>query len=506
MERPADLYDRTQEWADLVSFASSKAAGLRLAVVSGRRRQGKSFLLRRLTDGIDGLYHQAQEVGRTQALARFGDDVARRLKLPSGALRFGDWETALRTALAFPERGSSAVPEPAPSGRFHLVVLDELPYLLTHSPEIPSVLQELYDESRQQTGYPSAAVVVCGSALSVMTELLSGQNPLRGRAQIDMTVTPFDYLNAAGFWQVENPELAFQLDAIFGGTPGYRSLIESPPPRSPRGLPAWLERSVLNPSHALFTETDYLLREDPTIRSKEVFNSILTAVAGGHRSQKAIGGAVGRDHNQLRHPLEVLVRSGFLVEHSDVLTSRRPWYTLADPIVRFEELITSPCRVLLEERDARTAWEHSAQTFSANILGPHFEHICRQWTAHYASGLFPEVGEVGAAVVNDPGAQSQHELDVVALHRGRREKTTGAKIAVLGEAKATNRGRTLSDLHRLDQIRALLAGRGFDMSTTQLALFSRQGFDQNLVAEVEKRPDAHLIDLSELYDRSAPRR
>lgn len=502
VERPADLYDRTLEWADLVSFSSSKVPGLRVAVVSGRRRMGKSFLLRRLTDGVGGFYHQAQEVGRAQALARFGADVAQRMGLPSGTLRFEDWETALRTALGLPERGSSTVPKSVPSGRLRLVVLDELPYLLTHSRELPSVLQDLYDESRQHTWYPSAGVVVCGSALSVMSELLSGQNPLRGRAQIDMTVAPFDYLDSAGFWQVDDPEFAFHLDAIFGGTPGYRALIESPPPSSLRGLPAWLGRSVLNPSHALFTETDYLLREDPTIRSKEAFNSILTAVAAGHRTQKAIGGAVGRDHNQLRHPLEVLVRSGFLVQHEDLLTTRRPWYTLADPIVRFEELITAPCRVLLEERDAKAAWEQSAQTFSSNILGPHFEHVCRRWTAHYASGLFgPEVGEVGAAVVHDASGKSQHELDVVALRRGRRRKNTSARVAVLGEAKSTNHARTVRDLQRLDRIGELLTKRGFDLSTVQLALFSREGFDRKLVSEAKKRSDVHLVDLAELYRR-----
>lgn len=503
MERPADLYDRAQEWSDLVSFSSARKPGLRVGVVSGRRRQGKSFLLRRLAEGAGGFYHQAQEVGRAQALARFGDDVAQRMGLPPGTLRFDDWETALRLALGFPERGSSILPKSMPSGSSRLVVLDELPYLLTHSRELPSVLQELYDESRQRGGYPSAGVIVCGSALSVMSELLSGQNPLRGRAQMDMTVVPFDYLDSAGFWQVDDSELAFQLDAIFGGTPGYRALVESPPPSSIRGLPAWLERSLLNPSHALFTETDYLLREDPTIRSKEAFNSILTAVAAGHRTQKAIGGAVGRDHNQLRHPLEVLVKSGFLVQHEDLLTTRRPWYTLADPIVRFEELITSPCRVLLEERDAKTAWEQSAATFSSNILGPHFEHICRQWTTRYSSGLFgPEVGDVGAAVINDASGKSKHELDVVALRRGRRRKGTSARIAVLGEAKSTNRVRTVSDLERLDWIRELLAERGFDMSTAQLALFSREGFDKRLVAAAESRPDAHLIDLAALYRRS----
>jgi uncharacterized protein len=502
MDRPADLYDRSQEWTDLTAFASARTAGLRVAIVSGRRRQGKSFLLRRITEGVQGLYHQAQEVGRTQALARFGDDVARRLRLPAGALHFDDWETALRTALGLPERGSTKGPTSAPSGRSRFLVLDELPYLLVHSPELPSVIQEIYDESRQQYRSPPAAVILCGSALSVMGDLLSGQNPLRGRAQLDLTVAPFDYLESAEYWGVADPALAFNLDAIFGGTPGYRALIEAPPPSSLNDLPAWLGRSVLNPSHALFNETDYLLGEDPRVRSKETYHSILTAVAAGNHTQKGIGGVVGRDHNQLRHPLEVLVKSGFLIENDDVLMPSRPWYVLADPLVRFEELVTAPCRALLEERDVQTAWHESAPTFSSNVLGPHFEHVCRRWTARYAAGRFGgDVGEVGAAVLNDPDGRARHELDVVALRRGRRRKGTRVRVAVLGEAKATNRRRTTADLERLERMKDLLSSRAVDATGVNLVLYGREGFDRNLVAGASERPDVHLIGLSDLYHR-----
>lgn len=498
MDRPADLYDREQEWTDLSEVVESNAPGLRIAIVSGRRRQGKSYLLRRLAAHVGGMYHQAQEVGRQQALARFGDDVARRLGLPVGALGFEDWEIALRTALRLPARGAqpAADPDGAPRG----LVLDELPYLLTHSPEIPSVLQDLYDESRQQPDYPSAAVILCGSALSVMSELLVGQNPLRGRAKLNLTVAPFDYRDAAAYWEAGDPLVAFHLAAIFGGTPGYKALVEQEPPASVNELGAWLARNALNPSHALFSETDYLLREDPRVRAKETYQSILTAVAAGNHSQTAIGGVVGRDYNHLRHPLDVLVTSGFLVKRVDVLTPSRPaLYYLADPIVRFEALVTSPCRVLLEERDAPEAWRQSQETFSSRILGPHFEDIARRWTAKYAGERFGAlVGEVGSAVINDAEGKSQHELDVVGLRRGRRAGKA-PRVVVLGEAKSSNKERTLGDLARLERIRVVLAKQDTGNASAHLVLFGRSGFDRNLTSEATGRPDVHLLDLAGLY-------
>ena len=94
-------------WDDLTSFATQPTAGLRLGIVSGRRRQGKSFLLRRVARSFGGLYHQAQELERPQALARFAGDIAETLALPRDQLRFADWETALRTALGYPARGAA---------------------------------------------------------------------------------------------------------------------------------------------------------------------------------------------------------------------------------------------------------------------------------------------------------------------------------------------------------------------------------------------------------------
>jgi hypothetical protein len=44
--KPDHLFDRDAEWKGLVSFAADAHPGATLAVVSGRRRQGKSYLLR----------------------------------------------------------------------------------------------------------------------------------------------------------------------------------------------------------------------------------------------------------------------------------------------------------------------------------------------------------------------------------------------------------------------------------------------------------------------------
>lgn len=493
LDRPSDLFDREEQWRDLSALTLSSTPGLRLAIVSGRRRHGKSYVLRRLAAATGGLYHQARELEKPQALAQFATDVADHLDLDPGSLSFPDWETALRTALGMPRRGRAL-------GAAQLLVIDELPYLLGHSPELPSVLQLLYDEAQDTPDAPPRTVVVCGSALSVMVDLLSGTQPLRGRAQLDLAMPPFDFRQAREYWQIEDPLVAFHLDAILGGTPGYRSLVSGPPPDDPARFEDWVAAELLNPSRALFGERSYLLREDPRIVDKALYNSVLRAVAGGARSTSAIGTAVGRDANQLRHPLGVLESAGFLVKVEDVLTRRRPTYFLADPVVRFGEVVVEPQRTLLEERDAAGAWAAAAAAYSSQVLGPHFEHLARTWTAGYAGDRFgAPVGVVGPAVLTDDQRRSKHELDVVALDRRSARHSSSARIAVLGEAKSTHRRRSVSDVVRLEEIRATLVRRGHDAADAHLAVFSRTGFDPRLVELASTRPDVHLLDLPALY-------
>jgi len=255
LTKPHDVFARDQEWSDLVDFATSPDPGLRLAIVRGRRRQGKSFLLRRLARACNGFYYQALEEERTQALESFGAALGRHLGVPGGRLAFASWTEAVE-ALA-DQRGAG--------GRPALAVIDELPYLLAHSPELQSVIQLAVDERRESSSPPSR-LILCGSALATMSSLLAGSQALRGRATLDLVINAFDYRNAALFWEIADPRVAFPAYAVFGGTPGYRDLLTAPAPKSLSGFGRWLAKGPLNPSSALFREDDYLLTGEPALR------------------------------------------------------------------------------------------------------------------------------------------------------------------------------------------------------------------------------------------------
>lgn len=485
MEKPPELFDRDAEWGDLAGFAQQRGAGIRLALVRGRRRQGKSFLLRRLTESAGGFYFQALEQERSQALEGLGIALGEYLAVPGGRLAFDGWDEALG-ALAQLRRGD----EPA------VAVIDEFPYLLAHSPELPSQLQRHIDASRDRG--PAVRLVVCGSALSVMASLLEGAQALRGRASHDLPLATFDFRTAARFWGIDDAKTAFHVHAVIGGTPGYRDLIPANPPKRMADFTRWLQQGVLNPASAMFREDDYLLTEERSLTDRALYHAVVGAIAGSNTSQGAIAAALGRDARAVQHPLKALEDAGFVERHDDVLRSRRPIYRLGDPIVRFHHVVTRADLARFEDRRFDEAWADARPRFSTHILGPHFEQLARDFTFKFAAPATTggPVASAGPAVVNDPKERTQHQLDVVASSRNR---TGATRVTAIGEAKHTNRARTIADLGRLDHIRTLLADRGQATLATKLLLFSASGFDANLTAAAEERDDLELIDLDRMY-------
>lgn len=485
IKKPRAAFDREDEWDALAGFASAPERRLRLGLVYGRRRQGKSFLLRRLVETTGGFYHQALEEEKRPALDRLGSDLASHLGLGRGRLRFADWVEAIGALARLEAKGKPKV-----------VVIDEFPYLLAHSPELPSALQSAVDDSRSAPRIP-VRFIICGSALSVMSRLLTGAQALRGRATLELLLGPFDYRRARDFWEADDPRLAFHIHAILGGTPGYRDLIDARPPRSVKDLGRWLAEGVLNPASALFREDGYLLAEERRVSDRAVYHSVLGAIASGASAEAKIAAALGRDQRSVQHQLRTLERAGFVVREDDTLRRRRPIYRLADPIIRFHQLVMRPAMSRYEERRTAEAWADASPRFLSGVLGPHFEELAREFVRRYASAetLGGRVGVVGPAVVNDPAGRAQHEIDVVALDaaRGRRPR-----LRLLGEAKYSVRPMASAELQRLVAIRNLIGKRGFDISETRLALFSANGFEAKLAPSTAG--DVELVDMERLYE------
>ncbi len=494
--KPPHVFDRAPEWEALVAFVERPLPQAMLGVVSGRRRMGKTYLLRALVEQYGGFYFGATAGTATESLRQFGAALAEYVGSPA-PFSFATWDDAVSSlfGIASPDgRGAGGATT-------RLVVIDEFPYLAKVAPELPSLIQREID--RHQTRESRMRLLLCGSAMSVMGGLLASTAPLRGRAQLELVVRPFGYRPAAEFWGVaDEPALAARLHAVVGGTPAYRrQFLADDVPENLAAFDDWICRTVLSPFSPLFREARYLLAEEADIRDTALYHSVLAAVAQGNTTRGGIAGYIGRKAVDISHPLNVLEDSHLLVREADIFRAGKSQYRIVEPLINFYEAVMRPAWARLESGQAAEVWGQAAERFAAQVAGPHFEAVCREYVIGPGRSLLSRsLGEVGSGIVTDSAERRQLQVDVAVVEPGSGGRRPS--VALLGEAKwGTVLG--VGHLERLSRARELLTGRGFDTAHCGLAFFSAAGFSDSLRAAAE-RGGLLLVGLDELYGRAMP--
>ncbi|WP_349263761.1 ATP-binding protein [Actinocrinis sp.] len=489
MPRPAEMFDRTHEWSALSAFATDERQGAALGVVSGRRRQGKTFLLRALCRATGGFYFAADEATDGESLRQVGTLLAEYLRSPA-PLAFDDWRAVFDAILALGrERAVS-------------VVIDEFPYLARANPRLPSIVQNALAPLRSERDSSRTRLLLCGSAMSFMGSLLSGDAPLRGRAGLELVVPTLDHQRAAEFWDISDPTTALKVNAVVGGTPAYRrEYARDDTPKNPADFDAWILRTVLSPTSPLFREARYLLADEPELHDTNLYHSVLAAIAVGNANRGGIASYLGRKSGDLAHPLNVLEDCGLITKEPDAFKDNRTEFRINEPLVAFYHAVMRPIWSDLEHtRDATRLWQRSQQRFVGNVLGPHFEHVCRHWTRHLApNGLFdgyPHRVEHGT--VNDPANRTRYEVDVVAFGL---DDDNRQPLLAIGEVK-WGEVMGLTHLERLRRIRALLTAQGrLGAESAKLACYAGAGFTDDLRKAATENPEVLLISPEDLYRR-----
>jgi uncharacterized protein len=486
-DKPGDMFDRDVEWLELSAFAADERPGATLGVVSGRRRQGKTFLLRALCEAAGGFYFAAEESTDAESLHQLGTAIGTHLHLPT-PLRLGGWHEAFDALLAL---GND---RPLP------VVLDEFPYLARANPALPSILQNAIAPRRAERERSRSRLLLCGSAMTFMGTLLAGSAPLRGRAGLELIVPTLDYQLAAQFWNITDPVLAIKVHAVVGGTPAYRrEFARDDTPADPGDFDGWVRRTVLNPASPLFREARYLLAAEADLHDMGLYHSVLAAITDGNTTRGGIATYTGRKSGDLAHPLNVLMDCGLVSRRSDAFRDNRATYEIAEPLISFYHAVMRPIwSDLAHTRNPARLWERSQQRFTGNVLGPHFEQLARHWARYFAAeeivGGFPARVEPGT--VNDPASKKTHQVDLVAYGFGEADQPM---MLAIGEVKWHEK-MGMSHLDRLRHIRNLLTTQGRPGApTARLLCITGAGFTADLAAEAARATDVRLLTPADLY-------
>ncbi len=315
-----EFVNREEELGEL--DAAARRGGL--LIVFGRRRVGKTRMLRRWMDGRGGMFSQALEGPSNMQIGQIFADIRDQLETKIAP---GGWDDLLEIL--------SLQRKP------WVLCLDEFPYLASRDASLPSRLQRWLDH-----GMPNGCLLVLsGSSMRMMHDLfLHRTAPLYGRAQKLLQVGPMDYqafCHACGL--DAKAEVAFEKFACVGGIPKYWEFVEP-------------GKDTVDLAESLFFDfAPYMEQEPRRILHDEGLAganalAVLEAVGRGASRASEIAGRLGTAQTNLSRLLQQLMDASVLSRElpfgESTRTSKRTLYRIQDPALRFWFGVYSPHRSL----------------------------------------------------------------------------------------------------------------------------------------------------------------
>jgi AAA+ ATPase superfamily predicted ATPase len=440
----------------------------------GRRRGGKSWLLRRFAHGKPAVVL----VARRMAPGAQFDDLADRLEPILG----------VRPSITSLSEFFTIIYHAAQKQKM-LVVIDEFPYLLpTTEVEIDRELTAIASVMENERDVSNLKLILCGSLVSQMESLLAERSPLYGRLR-PLQLQPITFqearLHLPGLGAIDQ----FERYALAGGMPRYLSTFTGPDM-----VADIIKERILNPNAALWDEGRAVLEQE--LREPKIYFTILQELASGDKDSGELTTALRSDAQRTSKYLRVL-EDMRLVERrlpmGSVSGSRAGHWHLRDPFLRFWFRFVFPFQDDLESgltADALFAAEVEPDLH--DHIGRQFEDFCLSWTR--ANQPVTKVGAWWGPSLNSlraKGVRSSEEIDIVGVARNR--------ITLIGEARWGNSAMSASYLDEIQSYKLpALKQSGLKMIVQpKILLFSRGGYTKGLQTEADGRSDLELIDVSQ---------
>lgn len=332
--------------------------------IYGRRRVGKSELILRWLRGKRGIYFLGKKAQAALQMREFLREAAAVLDEPLLATFPAEsWKAAIEAVMSRWQGGKL------------VLAFDEFQWTAEASPELPSVLQELWD--RRWQGRNEVMLILCGSYVGFMErEVLGKKSPLFGRRTAQIHLQPFSHIEAAlfhpSFSLVDRAKIYF----ICGGIPLY--LRRFSPVAS---VESNIVSNLLDDLAPLYLEPDFLLREE--LREVESYYAILLALATGARTALEISRSTGIGDRSLQYYFKQLMELGYVrrrypLTGAGVPAARHVRYELQDPLLRFWFRFIYPNTSFITQMGGAQAMKERIRPEIDAYFGGCFERMCRQ--------------------------------------------------------------------------------------------------------------------------------
>lgn len=435
------------------------------SLIFGRRRVGKSELIKTALKKNSSIkiYYECKEVSEKSNVDGLSDILSEELNLPK--LKFDNIESILKYIFEL------SIKEKI------ILVLDEYPYLKKTINGMDSILQALIDKYNTTS---KLSLVILGSYVDIMKELLFHSNPLYGRVNLTIELKQMDYYDSSLFYPAFSTEDKIKIYSVFGGIPYYNRLIDDS-----KSVKENIIELIASNGARLENEVSMYLNSEISkiVNANEVFEALSK---GFSKYSDILSQSHVSSGPTLVDVLDKLIRMDVVSKTSpinDLKNKKKCGYYISDNLSLFYYRYIFKYSSQMKIMDPNIFYAKYIEKDFEQQYVPHiFERICKQYLIikNKNGEIDPVFEKIGKYYYDNPIEHKNGEFDVV---------TEDEKGYVFYEAKF--RKNPITNMIIQNEIKQVnLTG----LNCYKYVFISRSGF------MCEQQENVQLIDLNEFYD------
>ncbi len=367
-------------------------------LIYGKRRVGKSTLIREAAKSFDGVVINHLCVTSTFKgnLELIYKSVAEGLSLPN--IRFdslADMMDYLRT-----------------QDKRILLVIDEYPYLkqTKKKNEVDSYMQAIIDQLPE-----NVKLILCGSYITIMKELLAEDNPLFGRFSLIQHIHDFDYYEASQFYPNLTVRNKVAFYGVFGGCPYVLENLDT-------------DKTIKeNITTLLLPETGLIRSHIENIMLREIQKTfdirILEALGNGKKKYTEIRDRIGGDETGLLDKqlkilldMETLQKTEPINRRND---KKKQFYEITDNLMRFYFSFVFGAAGIIARIGEEQFYGRNIEKKLDQFVSRRLEGLVLQYFHRISvMGKYADIEDFGSYWYDNPVTKTNGEFDCVIKRTG----------------------------------------------------------------------------------------
>ncbi len=418
----------------------------RFLVLYGRRRVGKTTLIKHFLIKHKGIYFLATIENEALLIEKFKNIVAD--YFDDNFLRSLPINSFEQIFQYISNKNEKLI-----------IVIDEFQYLSKINSAISSIFQTIIDEYLKNK---NIFLILCGSIISLMyKETLSYSSPLYGRrtANIKLSQLNFKYIK-----EFIDKDIITQIEiySILGGVPKYLEMFEFE-----EDIYKSIAKNILDKDSFLYNEPYFLLQDE--VSETLTYFSILEVIANGNHKIGDIAKKLQKPVTNITSFIKKLIDLEIIYKDIPITEnhkSKKGLYFIKDNFIRFWFSYVFPYKSQLEIENIEFVLNKLKLTFS-EFVAKTYEDLAIE----YVLSNF-EVNRCGR------WWDKNTEIDIVGI---------ADDFVIFGECKWQNRKVTMKILNDLIE-----KSNKIESTNKKYILFSKSGFSDELIEFASKNENIFL--------------